>query len=283
MPDVSSPIVSPDWLMARLEQPNLVILEVARFAYEESAYPAGHIPGSHWVHWKGFSWDETERRFPDSAEMARRLGALGVGDDTTLVLVGDTIQFATYPYWVLHMAGQTEGVVILDGGHQTWEAEGRPMTTDVPEPRPPAERSVTRDDRSSLVGREDVLAHLGDGGRTLLDMRSDEEFTGERVSPYTSGFDHGAERKGRIPGAVHLYYERLLDDTGRFKDAEGIQAELAAAGVDGETDIITYCRLSHRASLGWLALTRLASRNNVRIYDGSWTEWGSMVGMPIER
>ena len=283
MPDTPNPIVSPDWLLARLEQPNLVILEVSRFAYDDAAYAAGHIPGAHWAHWKDFSWDDTERRFPDSAEMARRLGALGVGDDTTLVLVGDTIQFATYPYWVLHMAGQTRGVVILDGGHQTWEAEGRPMTTDIPEPLPPAERSVTQVDRSSLVGRDDVLAHLHDDGRALLDMRSDEEYSGERVSPYSSGFDHGAERKGRIPGSVHLYYERFLDETGRFKDGPGIQAELRESGVADDAELVTYCRLSHRASLGWLALTRLAGKDDVRVYDGSWTEWGSMVGMPIEK
>ena len=279
----NSPIVSPDWLEERLLEPGLVVLEVSRYEADEAVYFQGHIPGARYVFWKDFCWDDTDREFPDSAEMARRLGALGVGDDTTLVLVGDSIQFATYPYWVLTMAGVADDVKVLDGGHQTWELQRRPMTTELPDPPVTAVRSAGSEDHSSRIGRDEVLAGLVDPDRVLVDMRSDEEYSGERVSPLSMDFDYGAERKGRIPGAVHVYYERLIDDAGLFKPPDQIQAQFVAEGVDLSGDIVTYCRLSHRASLGWLLLTAVVGLHNVRVYDGSWTEWGSIVGMPIER
>lgn len=279
----ASPIVSPDWLEQRLGDPGITLLEVSRYPLEQAEYRDTQIPGAHFAYWKDFCWDDTDREFPDSAEMARRLGALGVGDSTTLVLIGDTIQFATYPYWVLTMAGQARGVYVLDGGRQTWEAEGRPMTDAVPPPPVAVRRSVGVEDATSRIGREAVRTGLGVPGRTLVDMRSDEEYSGERVSPVTMEFDYGAERKGRIPGAVHLYYERLLAPDGRFKAADAIAAEFASEGVDLDGEVVTYCRLSHRASLGWLVLTRLVGCGDVRVYDGSWTEWGSIVGMPIEK
>ena len=197
--------------------------------------------------------------------------------------MGDTIQFGTYPYWMLVMAGQARGVVLLDGGRLTWETQGRPMTTDVPDVPARQSRSVGSEDWSSRIGRDDVHAGLGASGRQLIDMRSEEEFAGQRVSPVWMAVDHGAERKGRIPGAIHLYYERFLTEDGLFKSPDEIRSELEAAGVGPGDEVITYCRLSHRASLGWLALTRLLGRDSVRVYDGSWTEWGSMVGMPVEK
>lgn len=260
-----------------------MLLEVSRYRPDQAAYHDGHIPGAHYVFWKDFCWHETDRQFPASSEMAARMGAFGVGDDETLVLIGDTLQFATYPYWVLTMAGQADGVRILDGGHQTWETQGRPMTTDTPDPPVSRQRRVRADDESSRIGRDDLLTGLGAPGRTLIDLRSDEEYSGERVSPVTMEFDHGAERTGRIPGAVHLYYERFLAPDGTFLPADQIATELASEGIDGSDDIVTYCRLSHRASLGWLLLTRVLQWPRVRVYDGSWTEWGSIVGMPIER
>jgi thiosulfate/3-mercaptopyruvate sulfurtransferase len=132
------------------------------------------------------------------------------------------------------------------------------------------------------VGRDDVRAHLDDASRVLIDMRTDEEYSGERVSPHTSPFDHGAERSGRIPGARHLYFEELLGADGRFLAPKEIVALLESAGASEDADVVTYCRLSHRATLGWFAATRIAGWQNVRVYDGSWTEWGSIVGFPIE-
>lgn len=278
-----SGLVSPDWLEERLGDPSLLLIEVSSKRPDEAAWFSGHIPSSRYVFWKDLCWDERQRQFPTPTQMANRLAALGATNDSEVVLIGDTIQFATYPYWVMTMAGLEGMVVVLDGGHRTWEEQRRPMTTD--EPPPPVPGSVTPgpEDRSSRLGRDDVLANLDSPRRSLVDMRSDEEYHGDRVSPTTLGFDHGAERTGRIPGAGHLYYERLLRPDGLFKSPAEIEAEFGSENISPDHEVVTYCRLSHRATLGWFALTRLSDRGDVKVYDGSWTEWGSMVGMPIER
>ncbi len=276
-------LVSPEWLESRLGDADIVVVEVSFYPPETAAWFEGHIPGSHYVWWKNLCWADDVREFPDADVMAVRLGELGVGDDSALVLVGDPIQFATYAYWVLAMTGFEHLAVVLDGGHLAWEESGKPLTEApslVPTPRRPTPSAAVSDAR---IGRDEVLAGLRDGGRALIDLRSVEEFEGQRVAPLTAPFDHGAERKGHIPGAKHLPHERLLDGEGRFLDAAGIEAAFQRVGVGPLGEVVTYCRLSHRASLGWFALTRLAGRGDVRVYDGSWTEWGSMVGMPIER
>ena len=281
----TTPLVTTEWVQQHRDDDDVVVLEVSFHPAPTALYHAeGHIPGSHHRWWKDVCWDETTRAFPDPATMARRLEDLGIRDGSTLVLVGDTIQFATYAFWVLAMTGLDHLARVMDGGHQAWVAEGRDITTEVP-PVPTRRGTVTpaEPDESSRVGRDDVLAGIEDPGRVLLDLRSDEEYTGERVSPSTAPFDHGAERKGRIPGARHLPHTAFLRDDGTFKDTEEIAALLDRAGAGDDADVVTYCRLSHRASLGWFAANRLAGRGNVRVYDGSWTEWGSMVGMPIDR
>lgn len=278
------PLVSADWLNDHLGDPDLVVLEVSS-AEESTAryFRDGHIPGSRFAWWKTLCWDEADREFPAPEEMARRLEALGVSDGTRLVLVGDPIQFATYPYWVLALSGLDHVASLLDGGRAHWVARGLPLTRDVPGPATPGSLTPREPDEAARVGREDVRERLGDARRVLIDMRSDEEYTGERVSPVSYAVDHGAERAGRIPGARHLYFERLLDSTGTFLDAHGIDEQLRSVGASPEADVVTYCRLSHRASLGWFAATRLLEWLNVRVYDGSWTEWGSIVGFPVER
>lgn len=278
-----SGLVAPEWLERRLDDPGLVLLEVSFYPPAKAAWFGGHIPGSQYVYWKDLCWHDTDRQFPEPGTMAQRLGRLGAGDDSTVVLIGDTIQFATYAYWVMTMAGLEERAVVLDGGHRTWEEQGRPLTMD--EPPPPAPRRLTAGvaDLSSRMGRDEVLAGLHNPARSLVDLRSGEEFRGERVAPLTAPFDHGAERSGHIPGARHLFHERLLRADGTFRPPAEIETEFASVGAGPEREIVTYCRLSHRASLGWFALTRLGHRDDVRVYDGSWTEWGSMVGMPVER
>lgn len=271
------------WLAEHLDDDAVVVLEVSFHPRPTALYDAeGHAPGAHHRWWKDLCWDDTTRDFPAPETMAARLEGLGVSDDSTLVLVGDTIQFATYTYWVLTMTGLAHLARVLDGGHQAWIAEGRPVTDDPP--TPPTRGSVTprEGDTSSRVGRDEVLAGIGTEGRVLLDLRSNEEFQGERVSPTTAPFDHGAERKGRIPGAIHVPHDRFLGADGTFLPPAEITDLLDSMGAGPDADVITYCRLSHRASLGWFA-AGLADRDNLRVYDGSWTEWGSMVGMPIER
>ena len=275
-------LVDSAWLFDHLEDPSVVVIEVSSAVTSEAEYFGGHIPGSHFAHWKTLCWHETDRQFPDPDEMARRLGAFGVDDDSTIVLVGDPIQYATYAYWVLAMTGISENAVILDGGRATWLAENRPVTTEISEPTPVAlQRTPTPVD--CRLGREQVRAGLGDPHRLILDVRSPEEFSGERVSPPHMDVDHGAQRTGRIPGAEHLYYMELLADDGTFKPVEDLAALFGDAGAETDRDVVTYCRLSHRATLGWFVMTELLGYTNARVYDGSWTEWGSIVGFPIER
>ncbi len=138
-------------------------------------------------------------------------------------------------------------------------------------------------DQSPRIGRDEVLAGLGEPGRVLVDLRSPEEYRGERVSPPWVEFDHGAERRGHIPGAHNLFVDELLDGDGRLLPAAELDRRFAALPIDPDDEIVTYCRLSHRGSLGWFVLTRILGRNDVRVYDGSWTEWGSIVGVPVER
>lgn len=274
-----TPLVSADELAARLGEPGLGVLEIA-FEPSDAAFLEAHVPGSRWAHWKQLLWHETDRRFADPATLAARLGALGIGGDDELVLVGDPIQFATYAYWVLHMLGREARV--LDGGRAHWLARGLPTEGGAPAAPQPVEHPAGEEDFSASVGREDVLAALG-GGVHILDFRSPEEYRGERVAPVTAPFDHGAERRGRIPGARHLWFERLLAENGTFRPAGELEETFREAGLSNSEPVIAYCRLSHRASLGWFVLRELLGRENVRVYDGSWTEWGSMVGMPVER
>ena len=153
-------------------------------------------------------------------------------------------------------------------------------------PRFPAVAYATPEGTSSMrVGRRNVRDNLKKPARLLVDMRSPEEYSGERVSEYSFKVDHGAERTGRIPGAVHLYFKELLNEDDSFKSPEQLRQVLAAAGVAPEKfdDVVCYCRLSHRATIGWIALSQILGHTNVKIYDGSWTEWGSIVGYPIEK
>ncbi len=282
------PLVTPEWLHEHLHDPTVIVIEVSSEPAPGARYfREGHIPGARFAWWKTLCWDESDREFPPPEEMARRLGELGASDDSHLVLVGDPIQFATYPYWVLALSGLDHVASILDGGRAHWVASGLPLTQEMPPPaRPglvlPSGRTDARGSKAR-VGRDDVRAHLGDPRRVLIDMRTDEEWSGERVSPASYAVDHGAERTGRIPGARHLYFERLLGSDGRFLDTMRIEEQLRSVGATPEADVVAYCRLSHRASLGWFAAERLLGWSNVRVYDGSWTEWGSIVGFPIER
>ncbi|MCH9038531.1 MAG: sulfurtransferase [Chloroflexi bacterium] len=279
-----SRLVSCQWLADHLGDPNVRIIEVSS-SQSDAKYRESHLPGSAWWNWKDACWHATDREFATPEEMARRLGAIGVGPDTTVVLVGDPVQYGTYAFWALTMAGHRD-VRLLDGARTRWTAEGRPLETTLPsfsavQYPPPAA------DTSSRVGRDDVRAKLGQPGRLILDVRSPEEYSGERVSPASmmGGVDHGAERTGRIPGAVHLFYKDLLNDDDTFLPADQLRAIFAGAGVtdDSSDEVVVYCRLSHRATLAWVAMKHILGMGNVRIYDGSWTEWGSIVGFPIER
>jgi len=275
-------LVPASWLEDHLDDPGVRVVEVS-FKDDDSAYREGHVPGAVWWYWKAALWHETNREFPAPEEMGGRLGRIGVSPETTLVLYGDPVQFGSYAFWVLSMCGHAR-LRLLDGGKKRWAAEGRPLSREIPRPRPVAYRPAEAGDASIRVGRDDVRARLGRPGRLLLDVRSPEEYRGERVMP-PPGFDHGAERTGRIPGAVHLFFRRIVNEDDTFKPPEELRAIFEAAGASPgrKGDIVTYCRLSHRATLVWFAMRHLLGYGNARVYDGSWTEWGSIVGFPIEK
>ena len=277
---MESPLVSAAWLGERLGSPGVRVIEVAS-VNDGVAYREGHIPGAVWWYWKAALWHDTDREFPTPEAMGRRLGRIGVTPETTVVLYGDPVQYGTYAFWVLSMCGHPD-VRIVDGAKTKWRAERRPLSTETPRAAPVPYRPRPGD-TASRVGRDDVRAGLGRPGRLLLDARSPEEYRGERVMP-PPFFDHGAERTGRIPGAVHLYYRELLNEDDTFKRPEELESVLRARGASPDRgDIVAYCRLSHRATLVWFAMRHLLGYENVRVYDGSWTEWGSIVGYPIEK
>ncbi len=278
----SSPLVTTAWLEEHLADPDLRIVEVCSLR-DDKTYHEGHIPGAMWVYWKSACWQSTDRDFVTPAAMAQMFGSMGIGPQSTVVLYGDPVQYGSYAFWAFTMAGHAN-LRLLDGGRRKWVTEGRPMSRNVP--RFPAVDYPTPTGTASMrVGRRNVRDNLGQPKRLLLDLRSPEEYTGKRVSEYSFAVDHGAERTGRIPGAVHLYFKELLNDDDSFKSAADLRRVLAAAGVAPEkfADVVCYCRLSHRAPIAWIAMTHILGYTNVKIYDGSWTEWGSIVGYPIEK
>jgi thiosulfate/3-mercaptopyruvate sulfurtransferase len=280
---MTSPMVSTEWLAEHLDDPDIRVVEISsKKDKNEDPYWQGHIPGAIRWFWKDLCWHETDREFVTPEALAERLGACGVGSDHTLVLYGDPVQYGNYAFWALTMAGR-ENMKLLDGSRKKWLAESRPMTTEVPNLQP-VDCPPGRANMSMRVGRDDVRAKLGDPRRFLLDLRSPEEYSGERVME-NGKFDHGAERGGRIPGAVHLFFKELLNDDDTYKSPDELKRIFSAVGAEPEKydDLVVYCRLSHRASLAWTALAYMLGHDNVKIYDGSWTEWGSIVGFPVER
>jgi thiosulfate/3-mercaptopyruvate sulfurtransferase len=278
----SAPLVSTQWLEDHLADPDLRIIEVCNLD-DDKTYNVGHIPGAIWLYWKSACWHESDRQFVTPAAMAQMFGGLGIGPQSIVVIYGDPVQFGSYAFWTFTMAGHAN-LRLLDGSRRKWVIEGRPLSQRVPR-FPPVGYPAPGENAAMRVGRRNVRENLQSPRRLLLDVRSPEEYKGERVSDYSFPVDHGAQRSGRIPGAVHLYFKELLNADDSFKSADELRRVLASAGAAPESfdDIVCYCRLSHRATIAWIALGQILGHGNVKIYDGSWTEWGSIVGYPIEK
>ena len=279
---MTSPIISTEWLTDRLLEPSIKVIEVSAKKSEEADYAESHIPGAINFWWKDLCWHETDRQFVTPEQLAQRLGEVGISDEDRLVLYGEPVQYGTYAFWALTMAGHPN-LLVLDGGRTKWLAEDQPITSSVPETEP-VDYEVQAPKDWMRLGRDNIRDNLGKGRRLLLDMRSPEEYSGERVLEFGQ-FDHGAERGGHIPGARHLFFKELINEDDTFKSADELKAKFDAAGVDPDKvdEIVCYCRLSHRATLAWTAMTFILGYEGVKIYDGSWTEWGSIVGFPVEK
>lgn len=274
-----------EWLAEHLDDPSVRIIQVM-YEPEVDDYSEGHLPGAIRVFWKDLAWDDYDRQFLTPAQMAQRLGALGVSPDTTLVLYAGRNHYAMYIYWVLkEMAGHPD-VRVLDGSKKRWTMDGRQLSTDVPEVRPVSDPAPARyRDDSTRVFRDDVLANLGRPGRVLVDARTLEEYEGTRLKP-GEGFDFGAERYGHIPGARNLHARDLMDPNDfTVKPREELEQLFRGVGAapDQASEVVAYCRLSHRANSLRFIARHVLGWEHIRVYDGSWTEWGNSVGLPVER
>lgn len=278
----SNALVDPAWLHRHRDDPQVKLIEIAGMNQDEmQAYKAGHVPGAACWKWKEMLWDSYRRDFPAPEDFARRCSETGIGNDTTVIFYGEGVQFGVYAWWTFRYCGHAK-VKVLDGARYRWAAEGRPLVTGEPPAAAPVPYQPVKRVERMRIHRDKLLAALRKNGMVILDGRSPEEYSGQRVGG-PGGPDVGAVRYGRIPGARHLYFEDLLDANKAFKPAQELQQLVEARGAEPDEDIVTYCRMSHRATVLYFALTQLLGYKKVRVYDGSWTEWGNLVGVPVER
>ena len=273
-------LVSTDWVADRLDDPTVKLLESNE---DVLLYDMGHIPGAQKIDWVNDLNDPVTRDYLDQGRFQELLRGLGINEGDTIVLYGDKNNWwATYALWVFELFGIPD-LRIMDGGRARWEEEGRPMTEEVPSLAPGNIQVGQRNDAAIRAFREDVMAHVERGGQ-LVDVRSPEEFRGERMH-MPDYPNEGALRGGHIPGARNVPWSRAVDpDTHLFLPADELRAIYQEEqGVDGEKEVISYCRIGERSSHTWFVLRYLLGYEQVRNYDGSWTEWGNLVRAPIER
>jgi thiosulfate/3-mercaptopyruvate sulfurtransferase len=276
-PDV---LVSTEWVAAHKGDSNVRLVESNE---DQLLYPSGHIPGAVQVDWAVDLNDQLRRDYLDKAGFESLASRIGITPDTTVVFYGDKNNWwATYAYWVFNLFGHRNAKV-MDGGRLKWEQEGRELTRDEPSYAATKYQAPERDDSKIRAFRDQVLAHQKAGGQ-LVDVRSPKEYSGEllHMEAYPN---EGALRGGHIPGAKSIPWARAANtDDGTFKPADELRAiYLQEQGLDPDAPTIAYCRIGERSSHTWFVLTNLLGFKDVRNYDGSWTEWGNLVGVPIEK
>jgi thiosulfate/3-mercaptopyruvate sulfurtransferase len=274
-PDV---LVETGWLSEHLEDPAIRVVEISE---DVTLYDHGHIPGAVHFNWKSQLQDSVRRDWVSKEQFEALLGTHGIGNDTQVILYGDKNNwFATYTFWLFKIYG-VEQVKILNGGRGKWIAEGRPLTKAVPT-YPQGAFRAREADFSIRAFRDQVLEQLGKPAVALVDVRSPQEYSGELIA-MPAYPQEGAQRAGHIPTAQNIPWAQNVREDGTFKTPTELRALYGAKGITPDKEIIAYCRIGERSSHTWFTLKYLLGYRSVRNYDGSWTEWGSLVGVPIEK
>ncbi len=271
-------LVSTQWVADHLNDPKVRLIEVD---VDTSAYDQGHIAGAVGWNWQTQLQDNVRRDLIDKATLEKLMGDAGVAADTTVVLYGDNNNwFAAYAFWQLKYYG-VKDVRLMNGGRKKWVEEKRPLTTDAPKLTPTTYKA-TGPDESLRARKEDVFAVIEKKRKgALVDVRSVDEFSGKIIAP--PGMNETAQRAGHIPGAANIPWSQAANEDGTFKSAEQLKALYEGKGVTNGEQTIAYCRIGERSSHTWFVLKYLLGYDNVKNYDGSWTEWGNLVGAPIEK
>ncbi len=278
MADYANPdaLVDTEWVAQNLDTQGVRLVEVD---VDTAAYDQGHAPGAVGWNWKSQLQQAIVRDVVEKGEFERLLGGSGIGNDSRVILYGDNNNwFAAWAYWQMKYYGHAN-VQIMNGGRAKWLAEGRPTTTDVPA-HSPQSYTAKEPNISIRALRDDVRASLGSA--VLVDVRSPAEFSGELLAPANLP-QEGSQRGGHIPGALNIGWAQAVNDDGTFKSVDELNDIYGGRGVTADKDVIAYCRIGERSSHTWFVLRELLGYPNIRNYDGSWTEWGSGVGLPIER
>jgi thiosulfate/3-mercaptopyruvate sulfurtransferase len=269
-------LVSTEWVAEHLNDPAVRLIEVD---VDTSAYDQGHLPGAVGFNWATQLSDQIQRDIPPKAQWEQLLSSAGVWPDIKIVFYGDNNNwFAAYAYWVARLYGHTD-VALMNGGRKKWELEGRALTTE-PTTVKTTKYQAKDVDLTFRAYARDVHDYVGaTDGKALVDVRSPAEFNGDIVAP--PGLPETAQRAGHIPGASNIPWGQTVNEDGTFKSPDALRDLYAAKGVTADKDVVAYCRIGERSSHSWFVLSQLLGFPKVRNYDGSWTEWGSVIGAPI--
>jgi len=271
-------LVETDWLEQNIDSDSIVVVEVDE---DIQAYEKGHIPNAIAINWETELHDLPRREFITSEQLAKLLGEKGISGDQTIVLYsGNNNWFAAYAYWLFLYRGVTN-VKLLNGGRKKWELESRLLSQDEPS-RTPTTFNIGPQQPELRVFREEVIQRAQQPGSAWVDVRSPEEFRGELLAPPHLPQEQ-AQVPGHIPGASNITWSKTVNEDGTFKSADELKALYEAEGITADKDVVAYCRIGERSSHSWFVLRELLGFQNVRNYDGSWTEYGSLVGVPIEK